>query len=112
MFADARAGLISPRVVTEQIRGNILLTVPFGVGIGLLTRRRGWEVVRLALIADLALEGTQLLFKIIGVRHPFAVDINDVLLNALGVVVGYGVCLLARRGVQMVRIYLGDRKQA
>jgi glycopeptide antibiotics resistance protein len=106
MFSYAALGRISSQVVFEQIAGNVLLTLPFGLGIGFLTRLRGWRLVWLGMGTGLALEGAQLLFMLIGVGYPHSVDINDVLLNALGVWVGYGLCQAAKRGIQRIKSIL------
>ena len=104
MFAEARRGMITPRIVFQEIGGNILLTIPFGAGMGFLTRPHGWGVARLAFGTGLALEGTQLLSRLIGVETYHAVDINDVLLNALGVALGYGLYRVGQWGVQKLRL--------
>jgi len=103
LFSDTASRRISPQVVFWQIAGNILLTIPFGTGIGFLTRLRGWRVVWLALGAGLALEGGQLLFMLLRVGYPHSVDINDVLLNALGVWVGYAFD-------DLIRVFLREDK--
>jgi len=91
MFSDLSAGLIRPNIVIREIGGNILLTIPFGLGTAFLTRISGWRMIGLALGVGLALEGIQLVFMLIGVGYPHSVDVNDILLNGLGVMIGYGL---------------------
>jgi glycopeptide antibiotics resistance protein len=68
---------------------NILLTIPFGFGIHFLIkvkpRRIPWLMVMVGLGFELAQLGIALIFRS-GFR---TVDINDVILNATGVFLGY-----------------------
>jgi glycopeptide antibiotics resistance protein len=111
MFSDLAAGLISPNVIFWEIAGNILLTVPFGLGISLFYPVRGRRILWLALAAGLALEGLQLLIMVVIGPNVHAVDINDVLLNALGVLIGYGLYRAAAWGVRQAMAKLAERKQ-
>ncbi len=58
-------------------------------------RRIAW----LALFTGLALEGAQLTLELLGVVSGYghSIDINDVILNALGVLAGYGIFRLIAR---------------
>jgi glycopeptide antibiotics resistance protein len=77
--------------ISFEITGNILLTLPFGLGICLIFPVRARLIPFLALAVGLAIEATQLLVSlIIGIGYR-GVDINDVLLNAAGVLLGYGL---------------------
>ena len=80
-------------VIFEQLIGNILLTVPFGFALPFLVTVPGRRIFWLALFSGLALEGTQLLIKLLGIigGYGHSVDINDVILNSIGVLVGYGL---------------------
>ena len=80
-------------VIFEQLIGNILLTVPFGFGLPFLVTVPGRRIFWLALFSGLALEGIQLLIKLLGIigGYGHSVDINDVILNSIGVLVGYGL---------------------
>jgi glycopeptide antibiotics resistance protein len=87
------------KTIFEQLGGNILLTMPFGLGLPFLTPISTRRVFWLALYAGLALEGTQLVIELIGLVSGYGhtIDIIDVLLNAAGVLIGYGLFhLLAR----------------
>lgn len=99
MFADLEAGLISPQVVAWEIAGNVLLTVPLGAGMGFFSRVRGWRIMWVALGTGLALEGTQLLLRVLGLGRPHSVDISDVILNGLGVIIGFGLFLIMERSI-------------
>ena len=80
-------------VIFEQLIGNILLTLPFGFGLPFLVYVPGSRIFWLVLFSGLALEGTQLLIKLLGIISGYghAIDINDVILNSIGVLVGYGL---------------------
>lgn len=80
-----------PHIVLLQILQNILLTVPFGFGISFLVPVRRKAAFWLALAVGLGVEAIQLAISVV-LRYPYRIiDINDVLLNALGVWLGYGI---------------------
>jgi glycopeptide antibiotics resistance protein len=73
------------------IINNILLTIPFGFGLNFLSRLRVKNIFWLSFAVGLGIETVQLLMTLI-LRYPYrVVDINDVWLNALGVLIGYGL---------------------
>jgi glycopeptide antibiotics resistance protein len=75
----------------QQIYQNILLTIPFGFGVNFIARVKSKSVFLLALAVGFTFEFVQLVISLV-VRSPFrAVDINDLFLNATGVLLGYGV---------------------
>jgi VanZ family protein len=76
--------------VTELL-ANIVLFVPFGLLVGLLTRFRPWTVVALGLATSGGIELAQLLFL-----PDRVADVRDLVANTLGTAVGVGI-LLARR---------------
>jgi glycopeptide antibiotics resistance protein len=86
--------------ILYDIVGNSLLTIPFGVGFCFLTRLQDKRIFVVALGVGLFLEGTQLLMKLIFGIYFHSVDINDVLFNALGVVVGAGLYLIGSKITQ------------
>ena len=64
--------------------GNIVLLIPIGFLVPFLSRKMAWEkALALAVSAGLAIEGAQ------AVLHLGIFDIDDVILNGLGVVIGY-----------------------
>ena len=74
-----------------QFAENILLTIPFGFGVNFVLRTRRKDFFWLPFAVGFGIELAQLLINLI-LRYPYrVVDITDALLNAAGVVVGYGV---------------------
>jgi glycopeptide antibiotics resistance protein len=76
-------------VIFLEIFGNILLTVPFGFGIPFLARFKPKNFPWLAIGSGLAIETAQLGFCLLLGANYRTVDINDVLLNATGALLGY-----------------------
>jgi glycopeptide antibiotics resistance protein len=97
---------ITRRYIFEQIIYNILMTVPFGVGLAFFTRPRGWKIIAQALLVGLGTELSQLLVSILVVGGPYrGVDINDALLNTAGVGIGVVFFLLLQRLFPAARIF-------
>ena len=73
------------------IFNNILLTIPFGFGLNFLRRLGVKDILWLSISVGLGIELMQLALTLL-LRYPYrVVDINDVWLNALGVLIGYGL---------------------
>jgi glycopeptide antibiotics resistance protein len=68
---------------------NAILTLPFGFGLGAFYKPKWWKILIWALLTGLALEGIQLLVILVTGTFYHTVDINDVILNAMGVILGY-----------------------
>lgn len=67
-----------------NIAGNIVLLVPIGFLVRFVYRNMVWKkALALAVAAGLSIEGMQLVF------HVGIFDIDDVILNGLGVMIGY-----------------------
>lgn len=80
-YGHADKGLL---IAGINLLGNIILLVPFGFLIKALFRNLSWQKkLLIAVGAGLAIEGTQVIL------HIGIFDIDDVILNAIGVVVGY-----------------------
>ncbi len=90
-FYYGNLSLINPNALRREIFLNILMTLPFGLGIPFVSRVNGRRLPWIALAVGLGIELSQLAVSLaIGVAYR-GVDINDVLLNALGVLAGYRV---------------------
>jgi glycopeptide antibiotics resistance protein len=78
---------------------NILLTVPFGFGIGFVAGVHPRDLRWLPWAVGFGIEGAQLGIGLL-LGYPYrVVDINDVIMNALGVAVGFGLFWLQARGM-------------
>jgi glycopeptide antibiotics resistance protein len=73
----------------QDIFINLLMTVPIGLALTYLVSLRGWSVILLVVATGLLFEGVQLTVKLATGTFYHTVDINDVIMNALGVLVGY-----------------------
>ena len=75
-----------------QIVGNILLSVPFGAYvIAVMKNKRWWKLLIFALGFTVLIESTQLVIDLYLKNMYRNVDIDDVILNALGAYIGYGI---------------------
>ncbi len=75
----------------RNIYENILLTIPFGFGISFIARINPKNIFWLAIAVGFTFELVQLIISF-AIRSSFrVVDINDVILNATGVLLGYGI---------------------
>lgn len=73
----------------DQVVANVLLGVPFGFGLPFVWLLSAPRVIALGLLLSLGIESLQLLADLTGLAAPArSVDINDVILNTLGVVLG------------------------
>jgi glycopeptide antibiotics resistance protein len=98
------------RIIFLEILQNILLTIPFGFGISFVARLRAKDFIWLAIALGFGIELTQLVISL--VIGPYrTVDITDVILNALGVLLGY--CLFRVFAWLYLKITkrLGDKPQ-
>ena len=69
---------------------NIAMTIPLGMGIAYFIKPGLVKALLLALLSGLATEGVQLLLILISGVNYRSVDINDVIANTCGVLIGYG----------------------
>lgn len=87
-------GYCDPRGIEQclrQIYENILLTIPFGFGLNFIAHIKPKKIFWLAAGVGMMLEIIQLAISLIFRASFRVVDINDVILNAVGVLMGYGV---------------------
>ena len=70
---------------------NLILTVPFGFGLNFISRVRIRDFLLLSIVIGLGFEVIQFTISLI-LGYPYrVVDINDALMNTLGVLLGYGL---------------------
>lgn len=73
------------------ILNNILLTIPVGFGLNFIAKLKAKNFVALAFALGLGFEMGQLILSLL-LRYPYrTIDVNDVILNATGVLIGYGL---------------------
>lgn len=80
-----------PHIARLEILGNILLTVPLGFLTPLVVKINLRRLAWLLLIGGLGFETGQLLINLAFGGAFRSVDINDVILNTTGTLVGYGL---------------------
>lgn len=80
-----------PIYAFQELVGNILLTIPLGFGLPFIAPLKARHYLGLAFAAGLTIELSQLIASLIVGGNYRSVDINDVLLNAAGTLIGYGL---------------------
>jgi len=70
---------------------NLVMTVPLGFGLNLLKAFRLKRMVLIALLVGLGFELAQLGLTLYAASPTRGIDITDVILNGLGVLLGYGL---------------------
>jgi len=80
-----------PHLARLEIIGNILLTVPFGFILPLVMRIKARHLPWLLLVGGFGYETGQLIINLVFGGNFRSVDINDVILNMAGTLIGYGL---------------------
>lgn len=80
-----------PRPCAIGIYENILMTVPFGFGINFITSLKPRHFPWLAVSLGIVIETAQFALDLTTGGGYRTVDANDVLFNAIGVLLGYGI---------------------
>lgn len=79
---------------------NILITIPFGFGLPFITNIKFKKVIWFGFLTSVTLEILQL-FIGLGAGFTFrVVDINDVIFNTTGVVIGYALFVMFIRAIR------------
>jgi glycopeptide antibiotics resistance protein len=95
------------KILIREIFQNILMTMPFGFGVSFIARLKARDFLWLAFAVGLSIELAQLAVSLaIGGAYR-GVDINDVLLNAAGVLFGYACFRLFKMLVGSVTKHRG-----
>lgn len=94
---------LPPRTAFWQLGGNVLLTLPYGLFLRGLFSARLRDLPALALAPGLGIEMAQCGFSLL-LGSPYrAVDINDVLLNTLGALIGYTIYRLGEALLRLIQ---------
>lgn len=90
-----------------NVIGNVLMFVPMGFCLPLLWQRwqKFWKVLAVAVLFPVCIESVQLFVD-------RTVDVDDVLLNALGIVLGYGAWRLCSKMIPKIRQLAADKSNA
>ena len=98
--------LLGTRSVILNIVGNIAGFIPFGALVPLLSRsvRKAWKTGLLCMEVSVLIEVSQLLFRV------GCCDVDDVILNTAGGLLGYLVYRTAERLYRGVRVAAGRDK--
>ncbi|PKN92908.1 MAG: hypothetical protein CVU44_12825 [Chloroflexi bacterium HGW-Chloroflexi-6] len=89
-----------PNACRQGIIANILMTIPFGVLYPLLRLLPAQHVPLLALAVGFSTESAQLLTMLLLGSNYRTVDINDTILNTLGVMLGLCSAQVSARSFQ------------
>lgn len=82
---------IISRIIYYQVIANILLTMPFGFGLSFVVKVRARAFLWLPFAVGFGIELIQFMISLaLGYLYR-VIDINDVIMNAIGVLIGYGV---------------------
>lgn len=97
-----RSGLFS---AFRDIFLNVLLTIPFGFLMDFLVPLRKKQIIWIVAAAGFTLEGVQLLLKLILGTYFHAVDITDVITNALGALIGLVLYWITKTIAHFIRVH-------
>jgi glycopeptide antibiotics resistance protein len=79
---------------------NILLLIPFGFGLPFIAKLRMKRIVALGAVFSIGIESLQLVTGFMA-RMTFRIaDVNDVIFNTIGVVIGYGAFAILAKWVR------------
>ena len=77
--------------IVVHIIKNVILTMPFGFGVNFIARYKAKEFLGLSVFVGLGIEAIQLFISLL-LMYPYRViDVNDILFNTIGVLIGYGL---------------------
>jgi len=74
-----------------QLIGNIIITIPFGFGLPFIVKNNFKSIMRRGLFFALSIEILQFLISIFYGFSYRSVDINDILLNLIGIAIGFSI---------------------
>ena len=89
-------GYISLSYMLLQLVGNVIMTLPFGIMLPLMCRKKNKIFyLGMALLFPLLIEWFQLFLGILTTTMYRTFDVDDILLNFTGIISGYGIYRLA-----------------
>lgn len=92
-----------------QIFGNIIMTIPYGIFIPFIVKRKRWyHYLMYTLALPLAIELTQLIICVSTNSFYRTFDVDDIILNSIGIIIGYGVYKILPK---FVKEYFGGKQK-
>lgn len=81
------------RLILRNVGGNLILLLPLGIMLPIIWKQSTQlkRVLLLGSIVSISIELLQLIEMLLGITIARAVDIDDVILNVLGVLIGYAI---------------------
>ena len=99
------------KTVFLQIDGNIIMCIPFGMAIPFMIKHKKWFYYFLiALAFPMVIELTQLLISVSINNYYRTIDIDDVILNFLGIMIGYGIYKILPRFIK--EFFYAEKRQS
>jgi glycopeptide antibiotics resistance protein len=80
---------IISRIIYYQVIANILLTIPFGFGLSFVVKVRARAFLWLPFAVGFGIEFVQFMISLVLGYLYRVIDVNDVIMNAIGVLIGY-----------------------
>lgn len=95
--------------VLLQLMGNIVMCIPFGVAFPLIIKHKYKFLYFIdALLFPVAIETAQLIISVINNSFYRTIDIDDIILNYIGVLIGYAIYILLP---QFTKDFFSDSKK-
>lgn len=89
-------------LIHKQVLLNIVLSIPFGFGISYITKVSKSKLIVLGLLFGVAIEGLQLIISLtIGYTYRY-IDINDIVFNFIGTLIGY--CIFRFFSIVLIKV--------
>lgn len=86
-----------------QLMGNICIAIPYGFSVMLLCKnKKVWKLLLLAPLFSICIELSQLIIGLSINNMYRLVDIDDIILNTVGALVGYGIYLIIPRKITKI----------
>ncbi|WP_068725550.1 VanZ family protein [Tepidibacillus decaturensis] len=78
-------------LLSKQVFYNILLSIPFGFGISYIISINRKKLIFFGIMFGIIIEGLQLLISLF-LGFPYrSIDVNDLILNFIGTIIGYKI---------------------
>lgn len=98
--SNTRYPMFYTKLLLKNVLGNVLILVPFGLFVAFFRKKkeRIRQVILKGFTISLVIETTQLLMTLVGInRRSF--DVDDLIMNTLGYLIGYYIMQLIEKKV-------------